>query len=134
METAVTKLSWGPAAQLILGPEPALAIYGEVVVWFHKIELLRIEEDQRLLRQTPTPEDLSLHKELLWRLIADGEHLARLVEQHGFLSNTDGVTAADFHATLQSLRADYRGWHEPMPETQRTQILREVFDVPESAH
>jgi len=28
---------------------------------------------------------------------------------------------------LVSLQADYRGWHQAMPDSQRAQILREVF-------
>lgn len=134
MDAVSSKHSWGSAAQVILGPDPQLALYGEVVVWFHKVELFRREEEQRMYRQTPSAEDATLHKELLLRLIVDGEHLARLIEQHGFLGNTEGITAADFSATLQNLRADYRGWHEPMPAVQREQILREVFDVPKPAH
>ena len=126
--------NWGAAAEVILGPAPELALYGEVVVWFHKVDLFRRQEEQRMYRQPPTPDDLALHKELLLRLMADGEHLARLIEQHGLLSNVEGVTMEDLLATVQSLRADYRGWHEPMPDAQRAQVLREVFDVPKPAH
>jgi hypothetical protein len=67
-----------------------------------------------------------LHKELLLRLIADCDHLLRLIEQHGFRSDAQGVTGADLNATLQNRRAAYRGWHEPMPTAQKAQILREV--------
>ena len=134
MQTVGTTQSWGSAAQVILGPDPQLALYGEVVVWFHKVELFRHEEEKRMYGQTPTPEDTALHQELLHRLITDGEHLARLMARHGLMSNTEGVTAEDFQATLRNLRADYRGWYEPMPAGQQAQILREVFDVPEPAH
>jgi len=134
MQAAGSGQSWGSAAQVILGPDPQLAIYGEAVVWFHKVELFRHEEEQRMYRHTPALEDLALHKELLLRLITDGDHLARLVEQHGLLSNAQGVTADDLKATLRNLRADYRGWHEPMPAPQQAQILRDIFDVPKPAH
>ena len=134
MQATGSKQSWDTVAQVILGSDPQLALYGEVVVWFHKVELFRREEEERMLRQTPTPEDAALHKKLLLRLIADGERLVRLIEQHGFLSNTESITDDDLRATLQNLRADYRGWHEPMPAAQQAQILREVFDVPKSAH
>ena len=87
-----------------------------------------------MFRQTPAPEDLSVHKELLLRLMTDGEHLVRLIEQHGFVNNAESITLEDVKATLLNLRADYRGWHEPMPAAQQTQILSEVFDVPKSAH
>jgi hypothetical protein len=58
----------------------------------------------------------------------------RLIEQYGFLTNSEGVTPEDLKATLRSLRADYRGWHEPMPGPQQAQILREVFNVSEPSH
>lgn len=128
------KATLGSAAQVILGPDPQLALYGEAAVWFHKVELFRQEEEQRLYRQSPSTEDLSLHRQLLLRLVADGEHLARLIEQHGFLTNGEGIAAEDLKATLRNLRADYRGWHEPMPGPQQAQILREVFDVSEPSH
>ena len=134
MQTVGSKQRWGAAAQVILGPDPQLALYGDAVVWFHKIELFRHAEEPRMDPQTPAADDLALHKELLLRLIADGEHLVRLIEQHGFLTNTEGVSAEDLKATLQNLRADYRGWHEPMPTAQQAQVLCEVFDVPKPAH
>jgi hypothetical protein len=115
---------------VILGPDPQLTLYGEAVVLFHKVELFRREEEKRMYQQTPAAEDVALHKELLLRLIADGEHLIRLIEQHGFLPNAEGFTAHDLMATVQNLKADYRGWHQPMPGGQRDQLLREVFDVP----
>lgn len=133
MQTVASKQSWGAAAQVILGPDPQLLLYGEAAVWFHKVELFRQEEEKRMYRQTPTAEDVMLHKELLLRLIADGEHLDRLIEQHGFLANAEGFTALDLKATLRNLQADFRGWHEPMTASQSAQIIREVFDVPKPA-
>src|SRR5215467_3644864 len=123
MPAADPKANWASAAEVILGPDPQLALYGEAVIWFHKVELFRQREEERMFRQNPTTEDLALHKELLLRLIADGEHLSRLTEQHGFLSNAQGITNADLKATLQNLRADFRGWHEPLPPEQKAQIL-----------
>lgn len=134
MQAAESKTGWGSAAQVILGPDPQLALYGEAVVWFHKVELFRREEEQSMYRQSPANEDLALHKELLLRLIADGEHLLRLIEQRGFLTNTEGISEADLRATVQNLRADYRGWHEPMPAAQKAQILAEVFNGAKPAH
>ena len=134
MQAAEAKTSWGSAAQVILGPDPPLALYGEAVIWFHKVELFRRQEDERMYRHSPASEDLALHKQLLLRLIADAEHLLRLIEQHGFLPNAEGLSAADIKATLQNLRADYRGWHEPMPTAQKAQILAEVFDGAKPAH
>lgn len=129
MQTVPDKPAWGPASQVILGPDPQLCLYNEVILWFHKVELFRQQEEQRMYQQSPGADDLAVHKQLLGRLIADGDHLSRLIEQHDFLSNAEGVTVADFKATVVNLRADYRGWHEPMPTEQRAQILREVFDV-----
>ena len=111
-----------------------MALYGEGVVWLHKVELFRHEEEARMYRQSSAPDDLSLHKKLLLRLMADGEHLLRLIDQNGFLTHAEGLTADDLKATLRNLRTDYRGWHEPMPAAQQAQILHEVFDVPKPAH
>ena len=66
---------------LILGEDPQLRIYAEVSVWFKKIELFRKGEDERMFLQEPTPEDLAVHKTLLQRLIADGDHLLSLIQQ-----------------------------------------------------
>jgi hypothetical protein len=132
VQTVSDKPGWGSASQVILGPDPQLCLYNEIILWFHKVELFRHEEEPRMYQQSPVAEDLALHKRLLGRLIADGEHLSRLIDQHGLLFNAEAVTVADFKATLENLRADYRGWHEPMPAEQRAQILREVFDVAKS--
>jgi hypothetical protein len=129
MQAAAQRRNWGSAVEVILGPAPQVALYGKVVVWFHKVELFRRQEEDRMYRQSPTPDDLALHKELLLRLMTDGEHLTRLIEHHGLLSNVEGITTEDVKATLLSLQADYRGWHQPMPDSKRAQILSEVFDV-----
>jgi hypothetical protein len=134
MQAAGLRQSWGSAAEVILAPAPQLALYGEVVVWFHKVELFRREEEHLMYRQSPSMEDVTLHKKLLHRLLTEGEHLTQSIEQHGLLSNVEGVTREDVKATILSLQADFRGWHQPMPDSQRTQILRDVFDVPKSAH
>ena len=122
---------WSPVKHLILGDDPPLRVYAEVAVWLKKIELFRKGEDQRMFLQDPIPEDLAVHKALLQRLVADGDHLLSLVCQIGLPGNVEGITQESVAATLELLRADYRGWHEPMPAEQRAQILREVFpDVP----
>jgi hypothetical protein len=133
MQTVTDATGWGSASQLILGPDPQLCLYNEVIIWFHKVELFRQQEEQRMYHQSPGADDLALHKRLLGRLLADGDHLARLIEQDGFLANAEGVTVADFKATLDNLLADYRGWHEPMAAEQRARILREVFHVAQPA-
>ena len=81
--------------------------------------------------QDPTPEDLALHKSLLERLITDGDHLLSLAAQVGLPENVEGVSAESLAATVELLRADYRGWHQPMPPEERARLLKEVFpDVP----
>ena len=118
---------WSPARHLILGDNPQLRLYAEAVVWLKKIELFRKGEDERMFAQDPTAEDLAVHKSLLQRLIADGDHLMSLVAQIGLAANVEEVTPESIAATVELLRADYRGWHEPMPPEERQQILKQVF-------
>lgn len=124
--TAV-EAQWVPVKHLILGDDPPLRVFGEISVWQKKIESLRKGEDQRMVLRDPTPEDLRVHKSLLQRLIADGEYLLSLVRQVGLPESEAGITAESLAATLELLRADYRGWHEPMPPEKRERILRAVF-------
>ena len=118
---------WSPVKAIILGEDPQLRIFAEVSVWYKKIELFRKGEDQRMFGQEPTPEDLAVHKSLLQRLIADGEHLILLIEQIGLPENFEGVTPESVRITLETLQADYRGWHQPMPSAQREKLLKELF-------
>jgi hypothetical protein len=134
MQAETSERSWSPASQVILGADSQLALYGDIVLWFHKVELFRQHEERRMYLRSPEPQDLELHKQLLQRLIADGEHLIRLIAQNGLVANTDAVTPEDVAATVRSLCADFRGWHEPMPETRREVILHQVFVVAQSAH
>jgi hypothetical protein len=128
--TAV-EAQWSPVKHLILGEDPQLRVYAEVTVWLKKIELFRKGEGERMFQQDPTPEDLAVHKSLLQRLLADGEHLLSLVGQIGLPDNVEGMTRESVAATLDLLRVDYRGWHDPMPAEKRGQILKEAFpDVP----
>jgi hypothetical protein len=118
---------WSPVKHLILGDDPELRLFAEVSIWYKKIELFRKGEDQRMFQQDPTLEDLAVHKSLLQRLIADGEHWSLLISQLGMAANAEGITIESVAATLNLLKADYRGWHEPMPPEQRTKLLKEVF-------
>lgn len=124
--TAV-EAQWSPAKHLILGDDPQLRVYGEISVWYKKIELFRKGEDERMFLQDPTPEDLAVHKSLLQRLIADGDHLLSLVQQIGLPENVEGIKPEDVVATVETLRDTYRGWHEPMPPDERERILKAVF-------
>src|SRR5713226_3658021 len=118
---------WSPIKHLILGEDPELRIYAETSVWYRKIELFRKGEDERMFIQDPTAEDLAVHKSLLQRLIADGNHLVSLIKQIGLPESIEGITPESVEITLEALRADYRGWHEPMPSERRTKILQELF-------
>ena len=121
---------WSPVQHLILGEDPQLRIYAEVSVWYRKIEIFRKGEDQRMFVQDPTPADLAVHKSLLQRLIADGEHLLSLIHQIGLPENTEGVTQESVGVTVEALRADFRDWHEPMPPEQRAKLLEELQGIP----
>ena len=118
---------WSSAKHLILGDDPQLRLYAEASVWFKKIELFRDGENRRMFLQEPTPEDLAVHKSLIQRLIADGEHLLLLIEQAGLPGNIEGVEAKDVGAAVETLRDSYRGWHEPISAQRRVQVLKEVF-------
>ncbi|MCW5550901.1 MAG: hypothetical protein KIS67_01920 [Verrucomicrobiae bacterium] len=124
--TAV-EAQWSPVKHLILGEDPQLRVYAEVAIWLKKIELFRKGEDQRMFLQETTPEDLAVHKSLIQRLLADGDYLLSLIRQIGLPANIEGITLESVSATLDLLRADYRGLHEPMPAEKRAQILNEVF-------
>ena len=118
---------WIPARHLILGDDPQLRVFAEISLWYKKIELFRKGEDERMFLHDPTPEDLTVHKSLLQRLIADGEHLLSLVRQVGLPESMDGITLESAVATLELLQADYRGWHAPMPAERRQCILQAAF-------
>ena len=77
--------------------------------------------------QETTAEDLAVHKSLLQRLIADGDHLMSLVAQIGMPPNVEDISSESVAATVELLRADYRGWHEPLPPKERQQILKQAF-------
>ena len=123
----VVETQWIPAQHLILGDHPQLRVYAETLVWYKKLESFRMGEEERMFGQDPTSEDLAVHKSLLQRLITDGEHLLSLIRQIGLPKNKEGITPESVAATVETLSADYRGWHEPMPPEQRERILREVF-------
>src|ERR1043166_3466182 len=91
---------WSPVKAIILGEDPQLRIFAEVSVWYKKIELFRKGEDDRMFSQEPTPEDLAVHKSLLQRLIADGQHLIQLIEQVGMPGNIEGITPESVRITL----------------------------------
>ena len=125
MKTAPAQ--WNSAKHLILGDDPQLRVYTEVSEWFKKLGLFRKSEEERMFAQGPSPEDLEVHKALLQRLIADGDHLVLLVQQVGLPRTIEGTEAEDVSAALETLHDTYRGWHEPPSAERRAQVLREVF-------
>src|SRR2546422_11650353 len=117
---------WNPVRHLILGDDPQLRIFEEVSVWYRKIDVFRKGEDLRMFVQQPTQEDLAVHKSLLQRLIADGEHLVSLIQMFGLPENAQEMTPQSVGATVKALRADYRGWQEPMAPEKREQLLKKL--------
>ena len=125
---SAAEINWAPVKQAVLGHDPGLQLYGEISEWFHKVRLFRKGEEQYFHQLHPTAEDMEIHKRLLQRLIADGEHLVRVTEQAGgLIENAERIKTVDLEATVDSLRDTFRGWHEPMPAEQRDKILNEVF-------
>ena len=121
-------MNWTPTKQAILGADADLALYAEVSVWFHKLDLFRKDENLRMFLQEPAAEDLQIHKRLILRLIADGEHLLGLIRQsEGLPENREKIKETDLDAAVQDLRATYRGWHEPMNPERRDEILGAAF-------
>jgi hypothetical protein len=122
---------WSPVQHLILGDDPQARVYGEVFLWFRKLELFRKEEEERIFAQKPTAEDLEVHRRLLQRLIADGEHLLKSVQQAGLPSNLGGAKPEDLAAAVEGLWDTFRGWYQPLSAGERSLILKELFpDVP----
>jgi hypothetical protein len=50
---STAQMEWTPARQAILGPDPVLTLYGEVSIWFHKLEMFRREENERMFQREP---------------------------------------------------------------------------------
>jgi hypothetical protein len=122
------EMEWTPTRQAILGHQPELQLYGEVSVWFHKLRLFRKGEEQRIYQENPSADDLEIHKQLLRRLITDGEHLLLVVGQGGGLTaNPELIKVEDLKAAIESLHDTFRGMHEPMAAEQREKILKDVF-------
>ena len=80
-----------------------------------------------MFQHQPTSEDLAVHKNLLHRLITDGDHMLSVVRQIGLAENLEAITVESLQSTLDLLRADYRGWHEGMSAEKREQILKQAF-------
>lgn len=129
--SSTAQLEW-TTRQEILGPDPSALLFQEVSRWFEKVKSFQREEDERMYLKDPTAEDLAVHKELILRLIDDGEHLVKLINRRGGLGpNPRGITGEDVEATIECLGYNYRGWHEPMPKDKRDRILKQIFgDVP----
>jgi hypothetical protein len=103
--------------------------------WFRAVDLFRQTEEERLILQEPTSEDLRQHRTWLTGLIAEGERLITEAPARGGLAGHGGnFTVADAEATLEILYLSQREWHGPrLSEIRRQQILKAVFNVSESA-
>src|SRR4051812_1539522 len=103
--SATAQIEWTPIKQAILGPDPGLLLYGEASVWFHKLQIFREREEERMYRQEPSAEDLEIHKSLVLRLTADGEHLLQLIQQSaGLIQNPEKIKTEDLAAAVESVR------------------------------
>src|SRR5712672_1209210 len=98
--TAV-ETQWTSAKHLILGDEPQQRVYAQLAAWLKKIDLFRKGEDERMVIQEPTAEDLAVHKALLKRLLADGDYLLSLVHQIGLPPNAEGITSESVAAMIE---------------------------------
>ena len=125
--SATAEISW-IAGEAILGIDPSAALYRDISRWFEKVKMFQREENERMIDKDPTAEDLKAHKALVLRLIDDGEHLVNLAKhQGGMPQNPQGIKLGDLESTVEMLGDSYRGWHEPMPEERRQQLLKEIF-------
>ncbi len=102
-------------------------LYAEVAAWTGRLREFREWEDESMLSREASPENLAVHKAALRGLIADGEHLLALTAELGLPENAEGLSEGSLAATVEALRADYRGWHRPMPPDQRAKVLRDAF-------
>jgi hypothetical protein len=128
MPTTSAKIDWTPTLQAILGPDPGSQLYGEVSLWFHKLQIFRKGENQRIFQAEPTSEDLEIHRHLLLRLVEDGEHLLRVIHQSkGLIRNPENIKTEDLAAALEGLRDTDRGLHNPLPPERREKVIQEVF-------
>ena len=122
------QLDWTPTMQSILGSDPGAALYAEASIWFDKLERFRAEENEKMFLREPAPQDIEIHKTLLLRLIADGEHLLTLIRQAGgLISNRERIKVEDIDAAVKGLHDTLRGWHGSIPSDQRKKHLSEIF-------
>jgi hypothetical protein len=125
--SSTVQVDWS-TQNAILGADPAATLYQDVSQWFDKVKKFQREEDERMIDKDPTPKDLKIHKELVLRLIDDGEHLLKLIQRRGRVGKDPHyITTGAVDSTVEMLRASYRGWHEPMPKEERDRILKAVF-------
>lgn len=103
----------------------------DLVAWFKAVDLFRAAEDERMIHQEPTREDLRQHRTWLSSLIAEGERLVTEAQSRGGLPH--GLVSfrlQDVEATIESLRIDERMWHgQTLTEERKREILSVVFNV-----
>src|SRR5262245_33493686 len=100
--SAIAEIEWAPTKEAILGPDPGLVLFGEVSLWFHKLKIFREREEEQMYRREPSAEDFQIHKRLVQRLIADGEHLLQIVAQSaGLMPNPQAIKREDLSAAVE---------------------------------
>ena len=103
----------------------------DVVSWFKAIALFRQAENERMIEGKPSPADKRHHKTWLITLIAEGERLlTRIQAQSGLPRNKAGIRPSDVEATIEELCDTQAEWYGGMTAERKTQLLRQMFDVP----
>ena len=107
----------------------------DLVAWFKAIELFRETQDERMIFNDPTPQDLRQHKTWVASLIAEGERLfTEATERGGLPAGAVKFQLEDVEATLELLYLWQREWHgERLSPERRREILKAVFNVEEPA-
>lgn len=105
----------------------------DLLAWFKAVDLFRDTQDERMILREPTSDDLRQHKTWIASLIAEGERLyTEALAREGLPDGAVQFKLSNVQATLELLYLSQREWHGPkMPEAQRREILKAVFDVEE---
>jgi hypothetical protein len=109
--------------------EKRYGLVSEVVSWFKVLDLFRQIENERMIEQEPTTDDLKYHKARLAMLIAEGERLGAVIREVGLRSeNSNSIKLADLEAAIEELRITHREWHEPLSEVRKAELWQGIFN------
>ena len=95
--------------------------------WSRSVNRLNRWEEEHLLVDNPSPEQLAAHRRRVDRLLFFGQ-LCAIVAAHPDFG--DFKTAEMVAATQEVLRNKLLMFHHPMPAQQAEQLLKEVFPEP----